>query len=577
MEKKKVVLFSAYVPGVYPRGDFSVAVDLLAPAVLKAAADNDVGIVENYDIRILNFPTSKSSKEIAKQILKEKPEILGCSVYIWNYDLISESSKLIREANPDIRIIWGGPQVSFNSHDTIEKNPWVDIIVCGSGETIFKMLLRTGLKIDELPTIPSITYRDIDGNIINNAGFIHEDLSEHPSPYQTNTIDLNDGRKHSVFIESSRGCIFRCGYCMWKGDQGKKLNLFPIEDVLRNIEIIYNNPNVEAVCFTDACIFYTPDRARMIVDKISSCKRKIPTVLTLDIAFLNENMIRDIQKLHLSYQKFHFGMQSVNQLTLKLMNRRLGPGTIMKKIQLLRKIDPTAEISFDVIFGLPGDNFKTFADTVEFALSLSPIKLNFSPLLILPGSPYWFEKEKHGLVFKNEPPYMVVSNKYYSTEDMYKTRPFVLGIMAIMYFPAIRDAVYKICQRYPEYKRIDVIEKLLKIFEKKSGISIDSINQEDKIQTSLESYYRGIKRIMNEIYIFQNCLYMYESALELLNDLKAEDLKDELSVGLDYYSAAVSGDEKTNQNFHDRIKFEWVPPGQTSEQKKVIRSERMSV
>ena len=568
MKKQKVILFSAYIPGVYPRGATSVTVDLLAPAILKAAAYNDTEIVKNYDIKILNFSTSENSTDIVKQILKEQPDILGCSVYIWNYDLISESSKLIKEAIPNIYIIWGGPQVSFNSQETIEKNPCVDVIVCGSGETIFKMILNAKLKTNDLSTIPSITYRNTNKDIINNIGFIQENLSEHPSPFQTNTINLNDGKTHSVFIESSRGCIFHCGYCMWKGNHGKNLNLFPIEYVLKNIEIIYNNPNVKAVVFTDACIFYTPDRAKIIIDKIASCKCKIPTVLTLDIAFLNENMINDLQKLNLSYQKFHFGMQSINQLTLELMNRHLGPDTITKKINLLRKIDPTAEISFDIIFGLPGDNYKFFTDTIEFALSLSPIKINFSPLLILPGSPYWFDKEKLGLVFQNNPPYMIISNKHYSVEDMHKTRPFVIGIMIVLYFPAIRDTIYKMCQQHPEHKIIDTIKKLLIQFEKKSSISIDSINQEDDIQTSLTSYYKGIKRIMNEVYIPQNCLYMYESALELLNDSNMQNLNTEIVMGINYYNAVIFNTKISNQNLYNRIKFEWFSNEQLVEQKK---------
>ena len=69
-----------------------------------------------------------------------------------------------------------------------------------------------------------------------------------------------------------------------------------------------NNPNVAAVVFTDACIFYTRERAKMITDTIAACKYKIPTILTLDIAFMNEEAVRSLQQLDLSHQKFHFGL-----------------------------------------------------------------------------------------------------------------------------------------------------------------------------------------------------------------------------------------------------------------------------
>ena len=76
---------------------------------------------------------------------------------------------------------------------------------------------------------------------------------------------------------------------MWMGEmQDKRLNLFPIDQILKDIEIIYNNPNVDAVVFTDACIFYTRERAMKITETIAACKYKIPTILTLDIAFMDE-------------------------------------------------------------------------------------------------------------------------------------------------------------------------------------------------------------------------------------------------------------------------------------------------
>ena len=179
--------------------------------------------------------------------------------------------------------------------------------------------------------------------------------------------------KSCVFIETFRGCIFECGYCMWMGEQTKKkLNLYPISQILKDIELIYNSPNVAAVVFTDACIFYTRERAQLILDKIAECQYKIPTTFTLDIAFMDEEAVRALKEIQLSHQEFHFGMQSINQEALKLMNRRIGAKLFKKRIDMLRRVDPDIEISLDLIYGLPGDNFSSFRDTVDFALNLSP-------------------------------------------------------------------------------------------------------------------------------------------------------------------------------------------------------------
>lgn len=566
MKKKRVVIVGIYLQGIYPRGDNSVEVDLLAPSFLKTSADADPEIYEKYEIKILNFPASLSAEQITSRILSEQPHIVGYSVYIWNYDLIHKSTKILHGVNPALCIIWGGPQVSYNSVEMMRINPGVDVIVCGSGETRFKLLLKSNLKIEVFSEIAGITYRSERGEIIENKGNIYEDLSKIPSPYQTKVINLNNGKPHCVFIETYRGCIFRCGYCMWNGEMKRRLNLFPIEQILKDVEIIYNNPNIASVVFTDACVLYDPNRAKLIMNKILSCKNRIPTIFTLDIVFLNEEFIKLLSKIQLSHQKLFFGMQSINKLTLQLMGRHSNAEIFTRKVALLRKINPAAEISFDLIYGLPGDNFEIFKETVEFSLSLSPIKLNNSPLLLLPGSPYWEKKEEYGFMFDNNPPYVVYSNKYYSAEDMKKTHRLVLEIMIVMYFPSIRNTIYKISKKKPKYQRVELIQKLIKIFESKSDIFIDVTDLDKQKEYFIKAYNTVKKNIMDRIAEPKNCLCMYEAMWKLLHDLNLKDLGEDILLGIDYYKNLCTTDQEYIQKecFEDnsekikRVKFDWV-------------------
>lgn len=567
MGKKRVVIAGVYLPGIYPRGDNSVEAHLLAPAFLKAYADADPEIYENYEIIILNLPASLGAEQISSRIMFKKPHIVAYSVYVWNYDIIRESTKITRGENPALPIIWGGPQVSYKPTEMMKANPGVNIIVSGSGETLFKLLLKSNLNVKNLNEIAGITYRNEKGDIIENEGMIYEDLTKIPSPFQTKVIDLDDDKTHSVFIETYRGCLFRCGYCMWKGNTDKGLIFFPIEQVLKDIEIIYSKPNVASVYFIDACIFYNQARAKLIMKKILSCENKIPTIFTLDILFLDEEAIELLSALQLSHHQFHFGMQSINELTLKLMNRRSNAKVFTEKIALLRKINPAAEVSFDLIYGLPGDNYETFKETIEFSLSLSPIKLNPSPLLLLPGSPYWEKKEEHGFVFDDYPPYVVHSNKYYSVEDMKETHRLVFEIMIVMYFPAIRDTIYKISQKYPKYQRVELIRELIKLFSIKSNILIDVELLYQKSDLFIKSYNAMKKNIMDRVAEAKNCLYLYEAMHELLIGLNLEDMAGDILLGIDYYRTLCSGDLKgtIGERFEgydsdkiNRVKFGWV-------------------
>ena len=595
--KKTVLLVGIYLEGIYPRGDYSVEPNLLAPAFLKASADSDPLINAKYNIKILNLPASYSGKEIAERIGAENPYAVGYSVYIWNFDLMHSSSKILRDSLPNVKIFLGGPEVSFTSFEVMNANPQIDFIVCGNGETRFKDLLRNDLK-PNIPGTPGITYKDNDGSIRQSKeGHIQEDLSKIPSPYQTGVINLNDGKRHCVFIETFRGCIFECGYCMWMGEQAKKkLNLYPISQILKDIELIYNSPNVAAVVFTDACIFYTRERAQLILDKIAECQYKIPTTFTLDIAFMDEEAVRALKEIQLSHQKFHFGMQSINQETLKLMNRRIGAKLFKKRIDMLRRVDPDIEISFDLIYGLPGDNFSSFRDTVDFALNLSPIKLNMSPLVLLPGSAYWMQKDRHEFVYELEAPHLVHSNRTYTAEDMRKTRKLVLGLIMLMYFPAIRNTIYKLTEdeidkdsenknasaqdeanvdshnsgkRGNTYRRIELVEMFIEMFEKQSSILLDIVSISNRDQYSPREYNYVRKHIMDEVAKPINGLFAYQVILEILGLVCKDNTKliDILNLGIDFYDfACQKGTQQAQRIFAqkhgnelvEQIMYGWV-------------------
>jgi radical SAM superfamily enzyme YgiQ (UPF0313 family) len=566
MKKKKVVLVGVYLEGIYPRGDNSVEANLLAPAFLKTSADADSEISNRWDITVLNLPYYLGEKEITSRIFAENPDLLGYSVYIWNYTLIQMSVKRIHEINPHLPIIWGGPQVSYNSMETMERNPQVCIIVCGNGETRFKLLLKSDLVPDTLSHIPGITYRDKCGTIKHVDGVIHEDLSQIPSPYQSKAIDLDDGRRHCAYVETFRGCLFKCGYCVGGNNGEKGLNLFPIDQILKDIEIIYNHPNVAEVVFTDSCLFYTRARAKLIIEKILSSKRRIPSVFTLDISFLDEASIDLLNRVQLSHQGLLLGMQSTNAFSLQLMNRRRGENIYTKKVELLRKINPSVKISFDLIYGLAGDNFETFKETVEFALRLRPTKLNFSPLLLLPGSPYWNRREEYGFVFDDNPPHVVYSNKYYSFEDMEKTFRVVLSVAAVMYFPAIMSAVTKLFEMKQEYTQIELIQKLTEIVERKMGFNIDSYT-ENTGKDFLKNHYIIKKNFMDRIAMPLNCLYFYEATLELLQCFNAEDLSEDIILGINYYKTVSPGhceeaqDDMLKEYGPEKLKYlkiDWV-------------------
>lgn len=544
--KKKVVILSFYLPGVYPQGHDNVVLNLLAPAYLKAAIVSNPKLSTKYETVILDIKTTATHEEVLKELDAQRPDIVAYSVYIWNFEQSIESSRLIKKLRPNIKIIMGGPQISYDSIQNLENNPQIDIIVKDAGETIFTQLLEKDLIPENFYKIPGISFRDND-KVLNSDGIVkQQDLNLVPSPYQTKAIDLDDGKEHTVCVELSRGCIFRCKYCVW-GDRSVKMHKFSLDQILKDIEIIYNSPNVKCVYFVDSCIFYMRDYAEKIIDKITTCKYKnIPTVMTLDARVLNERMISYLQKVNLIHNQYQFGLQAAHSDTLRTADRYYVKERFKQKIDLLRQVDPKACVALDVIFGLPDDNFEKFKDTINFGLTLKAERISPSPLLLLPGTPFFEEKEKYGFVADSKPPYMVLSNNTYSAEDMKKTHSFVLWYMGIMYFPALRNTIIKISELYPTHRPVDLIDKLIDIIKPR-------INPEEDIifEHTLENNNINRRKFMNILAKAENSLIMYESGLELIKMCECEELSKEITDGIKYYSKVCQGysEEKNPSEF----------------------------
>jgi radical SAM superfamily enzyme YgiQ (UPF0313 family) len=540
MEKEKVVITGAYIPGIYPPGKDDVVVDLLAPGFLKASLDADPEITRKYDTKVMYSRTDESQEEVAKRMLRVSPSIIGYSTYLWNYNQMVENSSHVKRLSPKTKIVFGGPQVSYDAEEVLKENPQIDVVVRGSGELRFKEMLKKGITPKVLSDMNQISYRQ-NGDIKSTNGEVIEDLSQIPSPYKTGAINIDDGKKHTLFLETFRGCPFKCQYCTWGGPEART-NRFPLEQILDDVEQIYNHPNVEYVCITDANLFYTPqEHWKPILEKMASSSRKIPTVATLDIRVMKPEMVDALSKVDLAFNQFHFGMQSTNQEALKITDRRCKNETWSKGIDMIRETAPQIDISLDMIYGLPGDNFKGFKETVDFALGLNPSRLYLFPLLVLPGTPFWERKEELGFELSGKPDYMVKSNNSFSHEDMLKSIDFSMWFQTMQRFPAVFDALLSIPNSAPGIKRIDIIDEAISSIKKQ----INPIKDEDFDFTG-ESNNEIRRKMMDSMSQPENCLRVYDSALNILNRFNLAN-HDDVSSGREIYHKISDTSRKEEQ------------------------------
>ncbi len=95
------------------------------------------------DIDLMEFTINQNVDFIAGEIYKRNPDIIGFSTYIWNRDKTLKVCETIKLVYPDVKIILGGPEVSFDGQDLMDEHWYIDFIVYGEGEITFKELLES--------------------------------------------------------------------------------------------------------------------------------------------------------------------------------------------------------------------------------------------------------------------------------------------------------------------------------------------------------------------------------------------------------------------------------------------------
>jgi Fe-S oxidoreductase len=344
------------------------------------------------DIEILSIGPEHSIQDIIILVTNKAPDLIGLSTYIWTVFDNMALAEGIKKKLPEVKIILGGPQVSDIHWDILQYTPYVDGVIRGEGEAAFADMLKFWLDNGSLcdPSIAGLSYRDISGKIIHN--------SEHPPIKDMDIIPSRykgfHTEKNKIYgLETARGCYNRCGYCSLGG---MSFRTHSVEYVLNEIDHMAE-AGVKMIFFYDCSFTFNQHRMELISRKLAHYG--IRYLCCVEAEELNEEMI-DIL-LETGAIKIEFGLQTTNPYALKLMNRKCDLDLFERNVHLFmsRCKEYDAEVNIDVICGLPGDNLQTFCQSMDFVYKLKPHRISAIPLLLLPGTDFFVNREKYGFKF----------------------------------------------------------------------------------------------------------------------------------------------------------------------------------
>lgn len=333
-----------------------------------------------YDI--VEYTINMPVLHILSDITEHDIDVLGFACYIWNIEMTLHVVDMVKAVRPDIKIVLGGPEVSFTADELLERCPNIDYIVQGEGEEAFHALV-TALQLgnDGLdPVIPGVRGRR-DGSILGSLEAVEvSDLSSIPFPYTEE--DMEDLEHKIIYYESSRGCPFSCQYCL-SGNKNT-VRFFPQERTLEELQWFIDH-GVKQVKFVDRTFNCAPHHHRPLMEFMKDSDTDMNFHLEMEPELMTEWETNILCETPPGRIQIEVGVQSTHKKTLDAINRYNDWPYIQKSIRPIIQAGRT-HVHMDLIVGLPHEDFKRFGQSFNDLFSLQPHALQIGFLKLLKGS-----------------------------------------------------------------------------------------------------------------------------------------------------------------------------------------------
>jgi anaerobic magnesium-protoporphyrin IX monomethyl ester cyclase len=373
-----------------------------AVRLLKANTD--------FLVDIMEYTIKDNIDEIVSDIESVNPDVLGFSVYIWN---VSITTKIIDKLNLlNTKIVIGGPEVSYDSLYFI-SNHHVDFIIRGEGEIAFDKLLYALESNTDFDKVPNLMYLK-DGNLINKGITEISNLDSLKQPYFMKDDIVHIPNKVS-YIESSRGCPYKCSYCLSSLEE--KVRFFNIEDVKKTILYLMEKGS-KTIKFLDRTFNANKNTLDLLSFIIENNNNK--TVFQFEITgdVLDQKIIHHLNEFApKGLFRFEIGIQSINTETNKLVDRIQNTEKLFENIRLIQKGNVIG-LHLDLIAGLPKEDLESFIITFDEVFKLGAKELQLGFLKMLRGTKIRREAKMYNYLYHDNAPYEIVSNDSISEEDI---------------------------------------------------------------------------------------------------------------------------------------------------------------
>ena len=339
---------------------------------------------------MIEWTIKENPLTIVESIIQKKPKILGLGVYIWNTTEVFEVCSTLKKVAPEIIIVLGGPEISYET----ETNPLVgvcDYIIKGEADFAFYELsqkILAGYPIDQ-KVIPALL----------------PDIKSIKMPYTYFTE--NDITNRIIYVEASRGCPYKCEYCLSSLD--KSVRSFDLTVFLSEIQTLIDR-GARVFKFVDRTFNLSPTTSTQILNFFL---KQIHLNFFLHFEMVPDRLPNEIKELITQFPKgslqFEIGIQTLNPIVAQNVSRK-NDLTKVKENFLYLKTHTQVHTHADLIAGLPGESVDSFAAGFDLLYSWQPDEVQLGILKRLKGTPIIRHQQQFAMAYSETPPFQILSS-----------------------------------------------------------------------------------------------------------------------------------------------------------------------
>lgn len=354
-------------------------------------------------------------REILENIGRQKPDAVGFSAYIWNSPLVWRLCRALKGALPGVVLFAGGPEAQCDPAAAFAACPQLDYVLSGEGETVTGPFLKALAQGRDPAGLPGVCCLRSDR------------LCAAPPPAEMDPARWPDvwaqGRlagleKRILYIETSRGCPYRCAYCL--SASAGPVRALSAQEAVRRLTAMAE-AGAQLIKLVDRTFNFDRGRAaaiwRGLIDH--SRQRGLMPRYHFEIGahLLDEEAFRVLEEAPKGLFQFEAGIQSTDPQVLRRVGRNVFFDQLAGPLTRVRQMG-TIPLHTDLIAALPGEDLSTFARSFDQAFAIGAEQLQLGFLKVLPGSPMARRADEWGLAFEPDPPYEALRTPQLSFEDI---------------------------------------------------------------------------------------------------------------------------------------------------------------